>query len=340
MPRLICLSCLVITVIIGGCRTTPGPTMHAPQTARFAIIAHRGASGYAPEHTAAATAMAHGMKADFIEQDVALTRDGVPVVIHDIYLGTTTDVADRFPGRRREDGRYYLADFTLGEVRQLRKGERTDPETGEAVFPGRYPVGHYLFPLMTLDEAVALIRGLDRSTGRTTGIYPELKKPEFHRAEGMDPVPPFMEALRRSGALDGSAPCIIQCFYPETLKRIRKEYGSGPVLVQLIAKNAWRESSADYDRLITPEGLAGIAAYADGIGLPLDDLVDFGGHEPAWKPVRQAARKHGLFIHPFTLRKETIPEGFSYEQVLGFLASENGVEGVFTDFPDIRPYLK
>ena len=50
------------------------------------VIAHRGASGYLPEHTLAAKAMAHAMGADFIEQDVVLSKDGVPVVLHDVYL--------------------------------------------------------------------------------------------------------------------------------------------------------------------------------------------------------------------------------------------------------------
>lgn len=303
----------------------------------FAVIAHRGASGYAPEHTAVATAMAHAMGADFIEQDVAFTRDGRAVVIHDVILESTTDVADRFPGRRRDDGRFYVIDFTAAEIRSLRKGERTDPRTGKAVYPGRYPAGDYKFPLMFLEDAISLIRGLDKSTGRTTGVYPELKKPEFHLTEGLDPVPPFMEALKRSGALDGTQPCYIQCFHPETLRRIRRDYGPGLTLVQLIGRNAWKESSVDYDQLLSKAGLREVATYADGIGLPVDLLVSFkeGGLE--WLPAKSWAREAGLIIHPYTLRRETIPEGFTYGQVLAFLAAGGGVDGLFTDFPDLRP---
>ena len=89
-----------------------------------AIIAHRGASGYLPEHTLAAKAMAYAMHADYLEQDVVATRDDELVVLHDIHLDRVTDVADRFPGRARSDGRYYVRDFDLVEVYELRVTER------------------------------------------------------------------------------------------------------------------------------------------------------------------------------------------------------------------------
>ena len=63
------------------------------QPARPLVIAHRGASGYVPEHTLEAKAMAHAQGADYLEQDLVLTKDDVPVVLHDIYLDTVTDVA-------------------------------------------------------------------------------------------------------------------------------------------------------------------------------------------------------------------------------------------------------
>ena len=84
------------------------------------VIAHRGASGYLPEHTLAAKALAHGMGADYIEQDVVLTADDHPIVLHDIHLDLVTDVAERFPRRARADGRFHAIDFTLAEIQQLR----------------------------------------------------------------------------------------------------------------------------------------------------------------------------------------------------------------------------
>ena len=81
--------------------------MTGPTTTGPIIIAHRGASGYLPEHTLAAKALAHAMGANFLEQDVVLTKDSTPIVLHDIHLESTTDVEQRFPDRNRDDDRYY-----------------------------------------------------------------------------------------------------------------------------------------------------------------------------------------------------------------------------------------
>ena len=104
-----------------------------------------GASGYLPEHTLAAKAVAHVMGADFIEQDVVLTRDDHPIVLHDVHVDTVTDVATKYPGRARDDGRFYAIDFTLAEIRTLRVSERIDIETKKAVYPQRFPVGESAF---------------------------------------------------------------------------------------------------------------------------------------------------------------------------------------------------
>ena len=116
------------------------------------VIAHRGASGYLPEHTLESAAYAHALGADYIEQDIVMSRDGTLVVLHDIHLETTTDVAARFPDRKRPDGRFYALDFTWDELRSLRVSERFDPKTGAAVFPRRFPAAagafRYGFRLM------------------------------------------------------------------------------------------------------------------------------------------------------------------------------------------------
>ena len=116
---------------------TPSPVVQAQKI----VIAHRGASGYLPEHTLAAVAMAHAMDADYVEQDVVLTKDAVPVVLHDIHIDAISDVAKRFPDRKREDGRYYAIDFTLAEIKQLKVTERFDPKNGQPIFEGRFPLG-------------------------------------------------------------------------------------------------------------------------------------------------------------------------------------------------------
>jgi len=305
-------------------------------TYSFTIIAHRGASGYVVEHTAPAVAIAHAMGADFIEQDVVLTKDGVPIVLHDIILETTTDVKERFPGRARTDGHFYAIDFTLEEIRQLTKRERFDPETGKAVYPERYPVEETGFAVLTLEESLSLIRGLDRAAGRRTGVYPEIKKPEFHLANGQNPVPPILEVLRDSGYLDMPDRLYIQCFFPDTLREVRKVLGREVPLVQLIGRNEWNESSVDYGAMVTPEGIREIAAYADGIGLPLDLIVDASGAALQWKALKEKIQQQGLLLHPYTFRLESLPEPFGAKDLMLFLSGPGGVDGVFTDFPDRR----
>jgi glycerophosphoryl diester phosphodiesterase len=88
--------------MLGGALVMAAPTIAS--TVDKIVIAHRGASGYLPEHTLAAKAAAHAMGADYLEQDVVLSRDGVPMVLHDIYIDTVTDVAQAFPDRSRADG--------------------------------------------------------------------------------------------------------------------------------------------------------------------------------------------------------------------------------------------
>ena len=130
------------------------------------VIAHRGASGYLPEHTLEAKAVAHAQEADFVEQDVVLSRDDVPVVLHDLYLDAVSDVAEVYPGRSRDDGRFYALDFTLAELRRLRLSERLDPRTGRQLHPGRFPAGTGRFQIVTLAEELEFLAGLDRSTGQ------------------------------------------------------------------------------------------------------------------------------------------------------------------------------
>jgi glycerophosphoryl diester phosphodiesterase len=98
------------------------------QTSELLVIAHRGASGYLPEHTLEAKVLAYEMGADYLEQDLVLTKDDVPIVMHDIHLETISDVALRFPDRKRSDGQFYALDFTLAEIKQLRVNERINPK--------------------------------------------------------------------------------------------------------------------------------------------------------------------------------------------------------------------
>lgn len=95
------------------------------------VIAHRSASGYLPEHTLPAKALAYAQGADYLEQDLVMTKDNELVVLHDHYLDRVTDVADRYPDRARKDGRYYAIDFTLEEIKGLKFTEGFDIVDGK-----------------------------------------------------------------------------------------------------------------------------------------------------------------------------------------------------------------
>lgn len=110
------------------------------------IIAHRGASGYLPEHTLESKALAFGQHADYLEQDLAMTKDNHLIVIHDHFLDGLTDVAKKFPHRHRKDGRYYVVDFTLKEIQSLEMTENFSLKDGKQVqvYPNRFRFGNLI----------------------------------------------------------------------------------------------------------------------------------------------------------------------------------------------------
>ena len=294
------------------------------------IIAHRGASGYLPEHTLAAKALAYGQGADFLEQDVVLSKDGVPVVFHDPHIDTTTDVAKKFPGRQRADGRFYALDFTVAELKQLNASERFNPKTGKAVFPRRFPVGVGSFQVVTLEEEIRFIQELNRSTGRNVGIYPELKAPAWHRQEGRDLAAAVLPILRKYGYDTKESACYLQCFEYAEIKRLRGELGWQGKLVMLMG-------GGDSNPLLTDAGLTELAKLVDGIGPPISSYVT--GKTPAERKVTDLAaraRKAGLKSHPYTLRADELPKCVtSVDELVKALFDEAKVDGLFTDFPDL-----
>jgi glycerophosphoryl diester phosphodiesterase len=301
-----------------------------------AVIAHRGACGYLPEHTLPAKAMAYAMHADFLEQDVVATRDDELVVLHDIYLDRVTDVARRFPGRARDDGRYYVRDFDLAEIRTLSVTERVD-EKGLPVYPQRFPPHHGCFAVHTLADELALVEGLNRATGRKTGVYPEIKRPAWHREEGIDITAAMLDVLAVHGYEGYDDPIFVQCFDASELRRLRRDLGCRMRLVQLIGENSWGEAATDYDRLRTAAGLADLAQTVDAIGPWVNQLYAPGGpgKAPSSSGLTEGAHRAGLLVHPYTLRADDVAPGFAaFEDMVRFFCIDLGVDGVFTDFPD------
>ncbi len=308
----------------------------------FTVIAHRGACGYLPEHTLEGAAMAHAMGAEYIEQDVLMTRDDELIVLHDLYLDAVTDVAGRFPGRGRGDGRFYAIDFTLAEIKKLRVHERVTAVDLPA-FPGRFPVGKNLFSVPTLEEEISLIQGLNKSTGRNVGLYIEPKSPAWHEREGKDLIGSVIGLLAKHGYTGRNASIYLQSFDMDALKRARFEFNTDLKLVQLIGENSWEESEADFDYLRSEKGLEEIARFADGIGPWLPQVVETSADGSAdISDLTELAHRFGLLVHAYTLRADQLPSAVGdMATALRILIEQCGLDGVFTDHPDqVVRYLR
>lgn len=322
------------------------------------VIAHRGASGYIPEHTLAAYAMAILQGTDYIEPDLVMTRDGQLIARHDNQLDLTTDVAQRpeFAARRTTkhvDGEamtgWFSEDFTLAEIKTLRAIERIPDIRPEN---RRFDA---MFEVPTLQEIIDLARGFETSTGRRIGIYPETKHPTYFAELGLAMEAPLVETLHRNGYTEADAPIFIQSFEVANLRALR-EMTRLP-LIQLL----WLEGkpfdvqtaggTLSYDDMASADGLREIARYADGVGpekhhfiIPLDaeGRLDV-AHATAFVADAHAA---GLMVHPYTFRAENhfLPSDHRHgddERARGDLAGElraflaAGIDGFFIDQADI-----
>ena len=292
------------------------------------VIAHRGASGYLPEHTLEAYAMAYTMSADYIEPDLVMTGDGVLICLHDIHLERTTNVEVVFPGRTRADGRWYAADFTLEEIKMLNAHERARAD-GNPVFPERFRVDSKGFQVPTFVEVIEMVQELNRITGRSVGIYPETKSPAFHDAEGLSLEEPLLAILAGYGYQGLDALVFIQSFDPTNLKEMRFDLGTDLPLVQLIS------GSSGSDWLVTEEGLDDIATYANGIGPSKRRIEDADGNSVNKNALVKGAHARGLVVHPYTFRADSLPANYrNLEKELHRFYFTYGVDGLFTDQAD------
>jgi len=320
------------------------------------VIAHRGASGYLPEHTLAAKVMAHAQGAHFLEQDLVMTKDSHVVVLHDLTLNAISDVAVTFPDRARPDGKHYVIDFTLAELRQLDVNERRDAR-GEPLYPGRFKRQQVPFGIHTLNEEIQLIQGLNRTTGRKAGLYAEIKAPAFHHEEGYDLARAALEILQSHGYTTRDDGVVIQSFDALELQRIKNQLlpdlGLDLPLTQLLADPNWGASiGSPSDKGWQSSDAAAVAAYADALGVPISMLFEpVAAH--ALSPqspenpldlsqvivptalVKQA-KAQGLTTHAFTLRADQLPlnQG-ALKDWHHWLFEKAQVDGLFVDFPDL-----
>ena len=298
-PRRI-LSCILLVL----CMT--------PEAIRSAepphVVAHRGASAYAPEHTLAAYRLAMEQGADYVEQDLAVTRDGVLICLHDDSLDRTTDVEEVFPDRSMVDpatGRrqWLAADFTLAEIKRLDAGRWFDPKfAGERV--------------PTWEEAV-------RAVGARAGLYPELKSPQIYRARGVDMTTIFVESLRGLGL--ESAPAsrlMVQSFDETTLRDLaRLRPDTHRVLLIEVREGA---------RWLSADGMKSVSGFAAGIG-PHKALLD-GRPE-----IVREAHRAGLTVTPYTFSSRAPGRIADVRDEMRYYVVDLGVDAVFTDNPDRFP---
>jgi len=341
----LCRSAAVIPIVVllAGCAMNSNVSNSSGADTsrdRVLVIAHRGASGYLPEHTIAAKAMAYAQGADYIEQDLVMTKDDHLVVLHDRFLDTVTNVKEVFPARARSDGRYYVIDFSLEEIRLLQVSERFTDRNGSIspVFADRFPVGLSTFRVHTFAEEIELLQGLNKSTGRSVGIYPEIKSPAFHREEGKDISTATLKVLKHYGYVSRSDAVFLQCFDADELRRIHgellPEMSMGIRLVQLMG------TSSEYDWMLDNGGMQQVSAYADGIGPSILLLIDPNstGDEVKTTKLVEYAHAAGMQVHPYTFRRERDqmpPFCKDFDDFLRLFIDVVGVDGVFTDYPDL-----
>lgn len=273
------------------------------------VIAHRGASGYLPEHSLPAKAMAYAQGADYLEQDLVMTKDNELVVLHDHYLDRVTDVAERFP------------------------------------------MGKSDFRVHTFQEEIEFVQGLNHSTGKNIGIYPEIKAPWFHKQEGKDISTKVLEVLKQYGYTTKADKVYLQCFDANELKRIKNELepkmGMDLKLVQLVAYTDWNETyeqkpdgkwvNYSYDWMFKPGAMKQVAQYADGIGPDYHMLVVETSTPNNIKLTNMVKEAHAnnMMVHPFTIRADKLPKyATDVNQLFDIIYNQAGVDGVFTDFPD------
>jgi glycerophosphoryl diester phosphodiesterase len=277
--------------------------------AKKQLVAHRGASAYAPEHTLEAYRLALEQGADYVEQDLAVTKDGVLVCIHDLTLERTTNVEEVFPDRAVAEGSgaaavrgWRVHDFTLAEIKRLDAGSWFDKKFAGARIP-------------TFQEAVDLVKG-------KAGLYPELKDPAFYRANGVKPETLLADALKKNGLPDGRTPVIIQSFDEVTVKQLAKDLPAVPrvILVEM----------RDGIKLDTADEIRGIASWATGLG-PNKAIVEQIPEMVKW------AHAAGLTVTPWTFRSASTGKYRSVRDEMSRFLYEFDVDAVFTDNPDQFP---
>ncbi|MEQ1574866.1 MAG: glycerophosphodiester phosphodiesterase family protein [Vicinamibacterales bacterium] len=289
------------------CVTIPGQERESV-VGHKKLIAHRGASAYAPEHTLASYRLAIAQGADYVEQDLAVTRDGVLICLHDDSLERTTNVEELFPSRGTIDAstgrqRWLAVDFTLAELKRLDAGSWFDTTFASERIP-------------TWEEAVAAV-------GTAAGLYPELKSPPLYRERGIDMTRLFVDSLRRLNLAAAPAErLVVQSFDPRALRDVTAAL---PRLARTLLIDPWNGT-----RWLSPEGLQEAGTFASDLG-PGKALLD-GRPE-----VVRMAHEAGLTVTPYTFTTRAPGRISDVTEEMRYYLYDLGVDAVFTDNPDRFP---
>jgi len=275
------------------------------QNGKSSVVAHRGASATLPEHTLEAYTLAHSQGADYIEPDVILTRDNVLVCQHDLAIETTTDVAARFPDRRRPDGHWYTIDFMLAELKQLSVFGRVKAAKRETMQG---------YQIATLDELVLLVQRLNKVFSRKTALLIETKDPAWHALEGKPLEAVLLQTLASHNVDTPASGYIIQSFDETHLRSLRDTYLCRLPLMWLTSE------------LPSIEKVDTVATWAAGIN-PHRSAIELDGKpNPIAKAFLERMHFHGLKMFVWTFNDEL--------DVMQRFIEHHGVDGVITNNPD------
>ena len=305
------------------------------------IIAHRGASGYRPEHTLASYELAIDLGADYIEPDLVITKDGVLIARHENEISETTDIANHPEFAHLKTTKiidseiktgWFTEDLTIAEIKTLTAKERIPQlRPQNLVYEG-------IFPIPTFTEIIDLAQHKSQAIGRNIGIYPETKHPSYFQSIGLPLEDTLLLSLQTV-----NLPIFIQSFEVSNLKELSRK--TDLPLVQLINDTSQpydfviNNNPRNYADLLNQKGLKEIAEYAQAIGVNKNLLIPRDNHGQLLSPTSLIIDAHAanLQVHAWTFRNEDffLPldcQGNPEQEYQSFF--KLGVDGVFSDYPD------
>lgn len=339
---------IIFTIFLSSCgsgtKVSESNMNSAPQARKLFkrpwVIAHRGASGYLPEHTLESYVRGMELGADFIEPDLVMTKDGVLVARHENEISETTNVASLFPKRKTtktiDDVKtvgWFTEDFTLAELKMLKAKQR---------LAFRPQLDNQPFLIPTLAEIIDSVDAYNLKTNKSVGIYPEIKHSTYFRSIGLNIEAALLKLLEEKKWNQKKEFIYIQSFEVGNLKELAKT--TSYRLVQLIGDPLempfdLKSQKVTYQNMVTMSGLKEIRKYAVGLAPHKKLLVVENAGKSESLVVNDIFRNARLLdfeIYPYTFRNENFfvlkPLTDPVKEYEFFY--KTGVDGVFSDFPD------